>query len=51
MVNLVGSVDDCRHGVLVARRHDGEEREGSERQVVNATGYAALVVAVRVQTG
>lgn len=50
-VDLVGSVDDGRHGVLVARGHDGEERERRQRQVVHAARHAALVVAVRVQAG
>lgn len=50
-VDLVGSVDDGRHGVLVARGHNGEERERRQRQVVHAARHAALVVAVRVQAG
>lgn len=50
-IDLVGLGDHGGHGVLVARRGDGEEGESSQRQVVHATGHTALIVAVRVQTG
>lgn len=51
MVDLVGSGDHGRHGVLVAWRDNCEERESSQGQVVHATGHAALIIAVWVQTG
>lgn len=49
VVHLVGPGDHRGHGVLVARRDDGEQRQSGQGQVVHAAGHAALVVAVRVE--
>lgn len=50
VVHLVGAGDDGCHGILVVRRGDGEEGEGSQREVIHTAGHATLIVAVRVQT-